>query len=97
MTFQDDPPPWSFEVCPGCFGYVPLESHDLSCPCMEDVVRVAVAWICWRCDVVLGLVGLFTSAAEARAALRRELDYRAEVFDASMGNVITLRCQSGTK
>jgi hypothetical protein len=76
MTTIFDPPAWAFEVCLGCGRTVPLAAHELTCPCFDPRTRIAVAWICDHCDIVLDLVGLFTSWSAAIAARQDELDRR---------------------
>jgi phage terminase large subunit GpA-like protein len=73
----DDQPPWASEPCPACRRSVVLGMHELSCPCSDHRTRVAVAWICDHCDLVVDLVGLFTSWAAALSAHQHELDGRA--------------------
>ncbi|HVD00797.1 MAG TPA: hypothetical protein VNG93_06580 [Candidatus Dormibacteraeota bacterium] len=75
MTFGD-PPPWAFEICPGCGRDVLLETYDLSCPGDDSHPRFAVAWICNDCDAVLHTLGLFTAWAAATYARQAELDLR---------------------
>ena len=77
MTTAEDPPPWSFQPCSGCGRAVPLGRHDLTCPHFDIRTRVTVAWICDQCDLVLDLLGLFTSWEAATCAYYRELDDRA--------------------
>jgi hypothetical protein len=77
MTFAEDLPPWSFQPCSGCGRAVPLAAHDLTCHFFDIRTRVAVAWICDDCDMVLDLLGLFTSWETATSAYYRELDDRA--------------------
>ena len=77
MTTIFDPPPWAFELCLGCGRAVPLVAHELTCPCFDSRTRIAVAWICDDCDMVVDLVGLFTSWSAAIAARQGELDDRA--------------------
>ena len=77
MTRLDAPPPWSLKTCPNCGWFVSLATHDLSCPCFDTRTRVAVGWICDDCDLVIGLVGLFTTWAAAISARQLELDVRA--------------------
>jgi hypothetical protein len=75
MTTLDEPP-WASQPCPACGRPVPLDTHELTCPCFSPRTRLAVAWICDRCNLVVGLVGLFTSWAAAVSARQRELDRR---------------------
>jgi hypothetical protein len=77
MTTISDPLPWAFELCPGCGRNVPLATHDLTCWQYDLRTRVAVAWICDDCDLVVGVVGLFTAWDAAISARQRELDDRA--------------------
>lgn len=75
MTAPSNAPPWAFEPCPGCGRPLPLAIHELTCPCFDPRTRVAVAWICEDCDMILG-VGLFTSWLDAISARQRLLDDR---------------------
>ena len=77
MTPLTDPPPWAFEPCPGCRQPLSLDTHELTCPCFDHRTRVAVAWICDDCDLIVGMVGLFTTWSEAFSARQAELDGRA--------------------
>ena len=77
MTTAPELPPWTFQRCPGCGRAVPLAAHELTCPRYDTRTRVAVAWICDHCDLVLDLLGLFTSWEAAISAHQRELDNRA--------------------
>ena len=70
-------PPWAFEPCPGCRRPLPLATHELTCPCFDPRTRIAVAWICDDCDVIAGVVSLFTTWLDALAAHQRALDDRA--------------------
>jgi hypothetical protein len=77
MTIIFDPPPWAFEPCLGCGRAVPLAAHELTCPCFDPRTRIAVAWICDHCDLVVDIVGLFTSWSAAITGRQDELDARA--------------------
>jgi hypothetical protein len=77
MTHLDDAPPWAFELCPGCGRPLPLGTQEFTCPCFDHRTRVAVAWICDDCDLIVGMVGLFTTWLDAITARQRELDDRA--------------------
>jgi hypothetical protein len=76
MIPYSEPPPWAYEVCPGCGCDVSLQKHDLTCWRFDPHTRVAVAWICERCDQVLDIIGLYTSWAAAISACQQELDHR---------------------
>jgi len=76
MTIAGGPPPWTFQLCSGCGRAVPLAMHELTCPSFDTRTRVAVACICDHCDLVLYLLGLFTSWDTAISAHQRELDAR---------------------
>ena len=80
MSTTGDLPPWTFQLCPGCGRAVPLAMHDLTCLPFDIHTRVAVAWICHHCDLVLDLLGLFTSWDAAICAHQRELDDRARRY-----------------
>jgi len=80
MSSFSDPPPWAFEVCIACGRGIPLATHELTCPCFDLRTRVAVAWICDNCDIVVGLVGLFTSWLDAISARQHKLDDRAASY-----------------
>ena len=75
-----EPPPYAFELCPSCGRDVVLATHDLSCLQHDPRIRVAVAWICDDCNLVLGIVGLFTSWTAAIHAHQDELDQRAATY-----------------
>ena len=77
MTITADLPHWAFQRFPGCGRAVPLVAHELTCPCYDTRIRVAVASICDHCDLVLDLFGLFTSWDAAISAHQHELDDRA--------------------
>jgi hypothetical protein len=73
MSSIRDSPPGAFELCPGFGGAIPLAIHELTCPCFDLRTRVAVAWICDNCDLLVGLVGgLFTSWPDAISARQRK-------------------------
>src|SRR2546428_9529361 len=48
--------------------------------CFDLRTRVVVAWICDNCDIVVGLVGLFTSWLDAISARQHKLDDRAASY-----------------
>ena len=77
MTITADLPHWAFQRCPACGRAVPLAAHELTCPRYDTRTRVAVASICDHCDLVLDLLGLFTSWDAAISAHQHELDDRA--------------------
>jgi hypothetical protein len=51
-----------------------------ACPQHDPRIRVAVAWICDDCNLVLGMVGLFTSWTAATYARQDEWDQRAAAY-----------------
>ena len=69
----EDPPP--ARPCPRCGTQVLLSKHDLSCPCQRHYPdsRIVVGWICEDCNLVLELVGLFTSWADAISSFEQEV------------------------
>ena len=76
MTTLSDPPPWTLEPCPDCGRPLPLDTYELTCPCFDSRTRIAVAWICDDCDLIVGVVGLFTTWHDAISARQRLLDER---------------------
>lgn len=71
-----NPPP--VKACPRCRTRVFLTRHDLSCHCHHQYpsYRIAVGWICEDCDLVIDLVGLFTSWPDATSSFQQELRRR---------------------
>ena len=88
MSTISDPPPWAFELCLGCGRAVALAAHELTCPCFDPRTRIAVAWICDHCDLIVGMVGLFTTWLDAITARQCELDHRAyRYFNDASGQI----------
>ncbi len=90
MTSLSDTPPWAFEPCTGCGRPLPLATHELTCPCFDPRTRIAVGWICDGCNLIVGMVGLFTTWVDAISARQRELDDRAH----ATANVRQIRSRS---
>lgn len=72
----------------------------LTCPCFDHRIRIAVAWICDDCDLIVDVVGLFTTWHDAVSARQRALDERgARHLHYSPSNVPSItneRCRKVT-
>jgi hypothetical protein len=97
MTTLFDIPLWGFEPCTTCARQVPLTAYELTCPCFDPRTRILLAWICEDCDVIVGLVGLFTSWSDAISAGQTALDGRAGAHLGNDSNIVTTdRCRNVT-
>jgi hypothetical protein len=95
MTPLFDTPLWGFEPCKTCGRQVPLTAYELTCPCFDPRTRILVAWICEDCDVIVGMVGLFTSWSDAISAGQTTLDDRAGGYFGNASNIVTTdRCRN---
>jgi hypothetical protein len=90
MTPLFDTPLWGYEPCTTCGRQVPLTTYELTCPCFDPRTRVLVAWICEDCDIIVGLVGLFTSWSAAISAGQSALDDR---YLGAASTIITADCR----
>lgn len=86
MTPLFDMPLWGFQPCTTCGRQVPLTTYELTCPCFDPRTRILVAWICEDCDVIVAMVGLFTSWSDAISAGQRALDDR---YLGGVSNIVT--------
>ena len=93
MTPLFDTPLWGFQPCTTCRRQLPLTTYELTCPCFDPRTRILVAWICEDCDVIVGVVGLFTSWSDAISAGQRALDDRALGYSGDTANIVTYDCR----
>jgi len=90
MTPLFDTPLWGYEPCTTCGRQVPLTTYELTCPCFDPRTRILVAWICEDCDIIVGMVGLFTSWSDAISAGQSALDDR---YLGAASTIITVDCR----